>query len=694
MKKFALRLVGGLVLFGLTIAVLAACSNIFGDVDKLRPKAKTNSYTVEFDANGGGGTMKGQDIAPGVSQALNANAFTAPSGMSFAGWSDSANGAVLYIDKAAVQDLAKTGETFKLYARWGYKVSFNSDGGTAVPDQVVLPGGTVTKPTLSMTKTGYTFIFWYLDDPATQWNFTSDTVSGEMTLNARWNPVSGTTSYYTVEFELNGAHDITGQYGDLQWPAGTPIDRPDNPVKDNFTFGGWYTTQDFSGSLYNFNNPVTGPLTLYAKWQCTVSFNTNDGSPVPGVQTVDIGATLATVTDPVKDNYNFVAWYSDSGFVAGSLWVIGTSTVATNMTLHAQWACTITFDKNNTDIGSADANPQAKTVITPASTVVTLPAPPTRPNWTFNGWNTKADGTGAAFTEATTVTGTVTVYARWLLDLEMIQISAGNFQMGSPASELGRSENEIQHAVTLTSDFYMGKYEVTQAQYQAVMGTTITAQQTLAGYDSTNYGQGDNYPMYCVSWYDAVEFCNALSGIEGLMPYYTIDKNQKDPNNTNADAVDPYKWLVTPNPGANGYRLPTEAQWEYACRAGTTTAFNWGTDTIDSTQANYDATNTSDAYYQAEGTYLGKTTIVGSYAPNAWGLYDMHGNVLEWCWDWYGIDWSESQQGDPTGAVSGDYRVRRGGAWGSYGLILRSACRVVSSPSIGYRSDGFRLVRP
>jgi formylglycine-generating enzyme required for sulfatase activity len=148
--------------------------------------------------------------------------------------------------------------------------------------------------------------------------------------------------------------------------------------------------------------------------------------------------------------------------------------------------------------------------------------------------------------------------------------------------------------------------------------------------------------------------------MEGLAPAYRI-------NGTDV------RW----DRAANGYRLPTEAEWEYACRAGTTTAYNTG-DTITTDQANYNSNG---------------TTAVGSYAPNPWGLYDMHGNVWEWCWDWY-EDYTGAAQTDPAGPSAGGDRVLRGGSWGIIGGVIRSADRVDLIPSGRVIYAGFRPVRP
>ncbi|GHU51103.1 hypothetical protein FACS1894200_10980 [Spirochaetia bacterium] len=248
----------------------------------------------------------------------------------------------------------------------------------------------------------------------------------------------------------------------------------------------------------------------------------------------------------------------------------------------------------------------------------------------------------------------------------MADIPAGTFMMGSPKDEVDRGSDETQHSVTLSA-FTMAKHPVTQAQWQAVMRE-----------NPSEFTGDDKRPVETVSWYGAVAFCNALSELAGLSPAYTIDKTSKDPNNTNER--DTVKWTVTLNAGATGYRLPTEAQWEYACRAGKTTPFNRGK-RITKDKANY-------------GRHYGETTRVGTFAPNAYGLYDMHGNVWEWCWDWKG-DYSSASLIDPGGGASGSFRVARGGSWGSNARFLRSAFRGYDTPtSSNSSSSGFRLVRP
>jgi formylglycine-generating enzyme required for sulfatase activity len=272
----------------------------------------------------------------------------------------------------------------------------------------------------------------------------------------------------------------------------------------------------------------------------------------------------------------------------------------------------------------------------------------------------------------------------------MVRIQGGAFRMGSPAKEIRDWVKDDTHQVTVGS-FFLGKYEVTQKEWRAVMGTTLRQQYekryrygSMKDKEVTYFtgisGEGDNYPMYLVNWYDAVEYCNALSRKEGLTPAYTINKNSWDPSN--ASDRDDMGWEVTWNRSANGYRLPTEAEWEYACRAGTTTPWSTG---IRITR--------NHANYSNDG--LGTTTQitpVGSFTPNPWGLYDMHGNVWEWCWDWFG-DYNHNAQTDPAGAVSGSRRVLRGGTYTDSDFYMRSAYRSLGTPSSRYNLRGFRVAR-
>ncbi len=199
----------------------------------------------------------------------------------------------------------------------------------------------------------------------------------------------------------------------------------------------------------------------------------------------------------------------------------------------------------------------------------------------------------------------------------------------------------------ILSDFYIGKYEVTQKEWVEVMGS------------NPSQFIGDNMPVEMVSWYDAVEYCNKRSIKEGLEPYYNIDKNKKDPNNQSD--YDNIKWTVTINAGANGYRLPTEAEWEYAAGGGQMSKSYTYSGSNNADEAAWNWRNAGDQYLSGDWNWPiiennnSKTKAVGGKKPNELGLYDMSGNVREWCWDWYGDDLDHSS--------GGSYRVVKGGGW-------------------------------
>lgn len=240
----------------------------------------------------------------------------------------------------------------------------------------------------------------------------------------------------------------------------------------------------------------------------------------------------------------------------------------------------------------------------------------------------------------------------------LVQVPSGTFLMGSPESELERLPCEgPQTMVTLTNDFRMGQYEVTQAQYQALMT------------NNPSYFTGDsNRPVEQVSWDDAMAYCQLLTAAQ---------------------------WLAGCLPAGWAYRLPTEAEWEYACRAGTTTPFNLGPD-LRSGMADFDGCYEYYAalgeVYNPNGIRLWRTADGGQYAPNAWGLYDMHGNLWEWCLD----RWTSSLPGgsvtNPTGPAVGSDRVVRGGSWYDAGRWCRSAYRTPSPQSYFGNGTGFRVV--
>ncbi|MEI7837482.1 MAG: formylglycine-generating enzyme family protein [Planctomycetota bacterium] len=218
--------------------------------------------------------------------------------------------------------------------------------------------------------------------------------------------------------------------------------------------------------------------------------------------------------------------------------------------------------------------------------------------------------------------------------MDLSLIPAGKFTMGSPEGEEDRQPDEgPPHDVTISKPFYMGVYEVTQEQYEAITGA------------NPSYFKGAKNPVEQASWDEAVEFCKKLSAKTG-----------------------------------KAVRLPTEAQWEYACRAGTKTRFGVCDKDADLNEYGWSAANSES-----------KTHPVGQKKPNAWGLYDMHGNVWEWCSDWYADSYANAGDRDPQGAQSGSDRVLRGGSWFSLPLLCRSAIRDWGAPDVRGSHVGFRV---
>jgi formylglycine-generating enzyme required for sulfatase activity len=230
------------------------------------------------------------------------------------------------------------------------------------------------------------------------------------------------------------------------------------------------------------------------------------------------------------------------------------------------------------------------------------------------------------------------------IGMKLVLIPKGTFQMGSPIEEEGASNDEEQHHVTISKDYYLGVTEVTQGQYEKVMGTNPSYFQKRV----IRKSDSSMYPVEQVSWEDAVEFCKKLSDL---------------PEEKKAGRV---------------YRLPTEAEWEYACRAGSKTAYSFG-----------ESSKSLGDYAWISGNSNDQTHPVGEKKANARGLYDMHGNVWEWCSDWYG-EYPKGAVSDPVGPREGSIRVIRGGGWYGGAARCRSADRRWIAPSLR-GSGGFRV---
>jgi formylglycine-generating enzyme required for sulfatase activity len=267
--------------------------------------------------------------------------------------------------------------------------------------------------------------------------------------------------------------------------------------------------------------------------------------------------------------------------------------------------------------------------------------------------------------------------------MNLVKIPAGSFTMGVPNGETGyvRAEGP-QHSVSLSKSFYMGEYPVTQELFETVMGSNPSYfRSAAAGEDKKKL------PVENVLWFEAVIFCNKLSVLEGLTPAYKIDFST-NPNDWSQlyQSIWTYWYKIEIIPGADGYRLPTEAQWEYACRAGSTSAYYTGSSFDNST-----------AWY--EGNSSNKTHQVGLKKPNAWGLYDMNGNVFEYCWEYSRVDYLDIYPNktltDPGDTVyHGDAQMARGGSYQNGTNGMRSGFRSFNNIWDRRSNVGFRVIRP
>lgn len=242
-------------------------------------------------------------------------------------------------------------------------------------------------------------------------------------------------------------------------------------------------------------------------------------------------------------------------------------------------------------------------------------------------------------------------------NIELIKIPSGTFNLGSPRDEFARYDDEGPiEKVEISRPFWMSKYTITQKQWIDVFSQWPGSEPIEA------YGKGDNHPAYYISWLDALEYCNLLSQLQGLQPAYILEDNG-------------FRWEQE----NDGYRLPTEAEWEYAAKAKTRTPYYWGFEP-------------NPLYAWMRDNSHDKTQPVGKKLPNAFGLHDMSGNVWEWCWNWYG-PYSPTDLVDPLGPDSGLYCVFRGGSWFSGWPFCRTSLRLSFTPDYRWSLLGFRIVR-
>ena len=575
----------------------------------------------------------------------------------------------------------------------------------APPPQMVAPNGLAVPPVNPISGTGLGFGGWFTRDGTDdnywgwQWDFAENTVNSDITLVARWS----TFQTRTVVLMANAGTRPTGQEltrNHFTIPILGKIQDPGPLARLGHSFGGWFTDLDFTNQ-WNFADDIVmypdleagvDPFYLYANWIPNiyfVSFAVNsETASQPGRQEVahDQRVARPAVTNP---GMVLVGWFTEPGGTVE--WDFDRDTVVSTMTLYAQWedaVYTVTFNLSRRPPGgAAPPQPDNQLVVYRGRILEPFMPPPSAGSHGFLRWDYDVDGSLQPWNfETGVVENDLTLYARWVPPVpDMVWVPRGSFTMGDPGVSGSPAAYHAFPTRRVTLDgFYIGRHLVTQALFEDVMSDNdfgITAR------PSQFQGQLDR-PVERVSWFDAIAFANKMSVNASRPEVYTISNEgtglaSGSTTVYNITSADVYvDWTKS------GFRLPTEAEWEFAARGGHDSPGGFshagGNNALDFAWFN---TNSGS-----------QTRPVGTRAPNALGIFDMNGNVYEWCWDWFdsyknivNANPGAEANNNPKGPTVGTERVRRGGSWNNAVGNVRNVVRNSAPPGNANWVIGFRL---
>jgi uncharacterized repeat protein (TIGR02543 family) len=694
-----------------TAGVGTGCTVIYGEPGKV---------TLVFDANGGTCDTRGRGYTLGEPYGWLPEA--SRDSYSFAGWWTATNGGTRVWDT----DTAASSEGWQpLYVRWvplTQEVTFDPNGGTCDTTNRIYNAGEPYSPLPAATREHYDFVGWWTEsvDSWSATNITEEilvTTNATRTLYAHWTLVE-----QAVTFDPNGgACDVTSRI----YAVGSKYSPLPKATREAYAFDGWFTATK-GGDRLSAASAVTMEeyRTLYAHWTLSeqiVTFNANGGTCDTASRAYTVGENYGWLPEATRaDGAAFSGWYA----LTPNGWVrVAETDVVTVERSRGLWAAwdgggedapvhvsgfprdgetggfqvefagtegkTYALQRTR-ELDGAAAWATVKTLEADRSGILSM-AVETPAGWNKGFYRVVEPGSGSGLPanylvlDLSAGSGDGVVYPVSYLDAEPEEgwtdeykttklvlrlIRGGTYTMGSPTNELGRGDGyETQHEVTISKPFYMGVFEVTQRQWELVMGSKPSYFKSSC----------EKRPVEQVSYYD-IRGNSAGSGW---------------PGSAEVDATS-FLGRLRARTGVSAFDLPTEAQWEYACRAGTETALNSGKNLAGKDSCPNMAEvgrywyNGGGNYHEYGGTSSG-TAVVGSYKPNAWGLYDMHGNVCEWCLDWWTGDLGSGAATDPVGNTLESNRVPRGGGWYNYAKMCRSAFRTSLEPSYRNNGCGFRL---